>query len=417
LGSGPLVFAAKINVNTALSTTVDRFQILAGLISTATAINQTNGVYFLYDEGGNSTGGAASPNWQVVTVNNGTRTFFATSVAVTLNTWFNLRVEVDGLGSSATFYINNTLVRTTTTTIPTSTARLFGYGAYIQKSTGTTARTFMVDWIYRRKSSALDRGIPGLGLGISHVDSPSPAIAINSSSTIPCASKVVTISATGGATLGSNQIAPGVQGQTITLVLAAGSQQVNIDDASVISHGGDRVRLSMFSPEQYISYIYIGTKWLLLSHSAKRFPNYVRKNTLGGGTTGIVVATAYTFVDVPFSNPQDDFYGQATSTTVTTIRAAGMHHVVASVTLVTTSLATPTRFVLSLFVNGTEVVKISDQVFSAATNGSTGQLNGETYYDLNAGDTVAIRLTSSVAATYQLYNGADIHNFYIKYSN
>lgn len=417
LGSGKLVFAAKVNVNTALSTSTERFQVLAGLLTSVSAANQTNGAYFLYDEGGTSTGSTASPNWQLVTANNGVRTFLNSGIAVTLNAWFNLRVEIDDLGSSAQFYINNSLVGTITTNIPTSTARLFGYGVYLQKSVGVTARTFLVDWTYRAKSSALDRGVPGLGLGISQVDTPSPAIAINSSSTIPCNSKIVTLSAAAGTTLSANQIAAGLQGQTITLVLAAGSQQVNIDDAGVISNGADRVRLQLNAVGQYISYIYLGSTWTLLSHGAKRFPNYVRKNTLGAGTTGITIPTAFTFVAVGFSNPQDDFYGQATSATVNTIRAAGMHHFVASVTLVTTSLATPTRFILSLFVNGVEVVKICDRVFSAATDGATGQLNGEAYYDVNSGQTVEIRLTSSVAASYQLYNGADIHNFYMKYAN
>ena len=114
-----------------------------------TAANQSDGVYFLYDEGAVSTGSTAAAYWQTVTCNNSTRTFNTglTQTTVTAATWVKLRIEVNAAASSVGFYIDDVLVSTHTTNIPTGAGRDTGYGSLLIKSVGTTARTVDCDYM------------------------------------------------------------------------------------------------------------------------------------------------------------------------------------------------------------------------------------------------------------------------------
>jgi hypothetical protein len=143
-GGGEWFYQIRNNITT-LSTSTERFQELYGFFDTYTAANQTDGAYFLYDEGGVSTGSAASPNWQLVTASNGSRTFTTTSTAVTAGSYTKLRIEVNAAGTSVTFYINGNPVGTHTTNIPVGSGRELGFGWGKIKSVGTTARTTDID--------------------------------------------------------------------------------------------------------------------------------------------------------------------------------------------------------------------------------------------------------------------------------
>lgn len=140
-------FEALTRVNTNSDGT-NTFQYLVGFWDTIASVNQVDGAYFLYDAQGVSTGSAASGNWQIVTSSNSVRTFTTTSVAIDNTNLQKLRIDVNASGTSVEFYINDVLVGTHTTNIPTGTARSFGMGAYLQKSAGTTARTADVDYMY-----------------------------------------------------------------------------------------------------------------------------------------------------------------------------------------------------------------------------------------------------------------------------
>lgn len=126
----------------------ETFQVLAGFFDTFASINQVDGSYFLYDSQGVSTGSAASGNWQIVTVSNSVRTFTTTTVTIDNVNLQKLRIDVNATGTSVDFYIDNALVGTHITNIPTTASRLFGNGLYLQKSAGTTARTAEVDYLY-----------------------------------------------------------------------------------------------------------------------------------------------------------------------------------------------------------------------------------------------------------------------------
>jgi len=147
LGSGTVVYEAGVNITT-LSTSAERYQLVIGLRDSLTAANQVDGAYILYDEGGVSTGSAASANWQCVTASNSTRTFTTSATAVTAAAWHTIRIEVDAAGTSVGFFVDGTSICTAhTTNIPTGTARALGAGTMFLKSVGTTARTLDLDYI------------------------------------------------------------------------------------------------------------------------------------------------------------------------------------------------------------------------------------------------------------------------------
>lgn len=124
------------------------FQVLSGFIDSQTT-NQTNGAYFLYDAQGVSTGSTASGNWQCVTVNAGVRTFTTTTVTIDNTNFQKLRIDVNSAGTEVKFYIAGVLVATHTTNVPIAN---MGSGNYIQKSAGTTSRTFQLDFVrYKTK--------------------------------------------------------------------------------------------------------------------------------------------------------------------------------------------------------------------------------------------------------------------------
>ena len=141
-GSSIQRFESYIKIPTNSSGT-ETFQFLSGYIDSQTA-NQTNGAYFLYDAQGVSTGSAASGNWKCVTAKAGVRTFTTTGVAIDNSNFQKLRIDVNSAGTEVKFYISDVLVATHTTNIPTAN---MGTANYIQKSAGTTARTFQIDYV------------------------------------------------------------------------------------------------------------------------------------------------------------------------------------------------------------------------------------------------------------------------------
>jgi len=146
LGGGAWLYETAVSVTT-LSTSTERYQLAIGFIDTLSAANQVDAVYFLYDEGGVSTGSTASANWQLVSSNNSTRTFTTTSTAVAAGTFVRLGIMVNAAGTSVDYFINGTNVGTISTNIPTASGRELGFGSLIIKSVGTTARTVDYDYV------------------------------------------------------------------------------------------------------------------------------------------------------------------------------------------------------------------------------------------------------------------------------
>lgn len=139
LGGGTWTYETMLQVPT-LSNGTDRFQTLAGFFDNNTGVNQVDGIYFLYDEGGVSTGSTASANLQIVTSSNSVRTFTNTSTAVTANQWYRLTIVVNAAASSVSYFIDGASAGTITTNIPSGTVRQLGWGFLQNKSLGTTSR-------------------------------------------------------------------------------------------------------------------------------------------------------------------------------------------------------------------------------------------------------------------------------------
>lgn len=149
IGGGNWLFESYIEVET-LSDITNRFRFISGFGNSTTNNNDTNGVFFTYDEGGTANGTTASANWQCITSTNSVRTLTTTSVPVTTN-WVKLRIVINAAGTSASFYINGTLVAFHTTNIPVwvsfSNPRPLCVKQSIVKTIGITNRNVWCDYL------------------------------------------------------------------------------------------------------------------------------------------------------------------------------------------------------------------------------------------------------------------------------
>jgi hypothetical protein len=127
-----------------LSDVTNRYNVIFGLSQGANS-TIANGCAFIYDEGGVGTGTTASPNWQIITANGSVRTNFVTSVTVATSTWYSFRIESNSTFTEIKYYINDTLVLTETTNIPTGITTQPVVS--ITKTAGTTNRAIAVDYL------------------------------------------------------------------------------------------------------------------------------------------------------------------------------------------------------------------------------------------------------------------------------
>jgi hypothetical protein len=147
LGGGIMTFTTSVLFNT-LSTPTERYRVTIGYGDQATSAAEVNGIFFTYDEGGTANGTTASPNWQCVTTKGSVRTLTTTSVAINNSAWCKLSIEINAAGTSVVFYINNILVATHTTNIPSGAAELITPRVNISKTIGTISRFFHMDYLY-----------------------------------------------------------------------------------------------------------------------------------------------------------------------------------------------------------------------------------------------------------------------------
>ena len=147
IGSGTISLETYLTVET-LSTVTERFMTYFGYAGgSSNYLNIPSGIFFSYDEGGVVfSGGITTPNWKCYTrVASGAVTVTTTSTVVNANQWYKLRIDINAAGTSVTFFINDVLVATHTTNIPSSTTVIAPI-SIIHKSAGTTARTMLTDY-------------------------------------------------------------------------------------------------------------------------------------------------------------------------------------------------------------------------------------------------------------------------------
>lgn len=120
-----------------LPTVAEAFILPIGFMDNFTETSIADGAYFRYSQ--------AAATVFAVTKNNSLTTAVDTGFTVLANTWVRLKIEVTS--ASALFYINDSLVATITTNIPTAVGRETAFGCSLLKTAGTTARIAVVDYI------------------------------------------------------------------------------------------------------------------------------------------------------------------------------------------------------------------------------------------------------------------------------
>ena len=142
IGNGEITFENLVMIPT-LSNATERFIVFSGLTQPANFVSPQNCVFFYYDEGGVLP--TSQINWKCYTSNVGSRTLTTSSIQVIAGQWYKLKAIVNASATSASFYIDGTLVATHTTNLP-STSLGYALNSTIQKTTGLTPRTLQLDY-------------------------------------------------------------------------------------------------------------------------------------------------------------------------------------------------------------------------------------------------------------------------------
>lgn len=122
-----------------LSTVTDTFTARLGFIDSSGAGECVDALMFRYSDAG------STPNWFAVARNNNVETSVNTGVAATTN-FSRFNIKLNEAGTSATFFIDDILVATITTNIPSGAGRWVGVGMKIEKSAGTSVRDIQSDY-------------------------------------------------------------------------------------------------------------------------------------------------------------------------------------------------------------------------------------------------------------------------------
>ena len=137
LGSFALSWEMRVRVGT-LSDATNTYTVRAGIMDGILAGAPVNGVLFSYTHGTNS------GRWRATSISASTATNLDSTVTVAANTWYVLRAEIDSAGTSMNIYIDNVLIGSIASNIPTAALR---YVFKLEKTVGTTARTADLDYI------------------------------------------------------------------------------------------------------------------------------------------------------------------------------------------------------------------------------------------------------------------------------
>lgn len=147
LGGKPVVFETRIRIET-LSTAAQTFIYWIGLTDSTfgtSATDPNNGVFIKYTDNGSGTGN--NGKWEGVTRSAASPTAVASSSSVVANQWYKMRVSINAAGTQVDFYVDETLIGSSTTTIPTAYLHPV---LKLRKTNGTTNRTASADWFILR---------------------------------------------------------------------------------------------------------------------------------------------------------------------------------------------------------------------------------------------------------------------------
>jgi hypothetical protein len=142
LGQGTTECTAFIKL-TQLSATAQAFVYRFGFLDNLDG-TVADGVFFEYTDASPST----TPNWMAHSYANSVGVAATdTGVAASAVNWVKLKIVVNAAATSASYYINDSLVATRTAAIPSGTSQITGFYAVIRKTNGTSAVTASVDYM------------------------------------------------------------------------------------------------------------------------------------------------------------------------------------------------------------------------------------------------------------------------------
>lgn len=137
-GVGQIDFYYKVKFPT-LADGTESYQCQWGMGDNAGSGDQTDGIYFQYD---NTSGFLV-----IKSSNNSTRTTTTTSFTMDTN-WNIYRISSNAAGTSVDFYVNGTNYGTIATNLPATGARSCGPLVKMEKTAGTTSRLLDIDYFY-----------------------------------------------------------------------------------------------------------------------------------------------------------------------------------------------------------------------------------------------------------------------------
>ena len=142
-GAGTSILEANFFLETQPSAT-ENSKIWVGTGDVLTEAEMVDGVYLRIDRAVSTT------NWVLGTSNNSVRTNVVTGTAFTAG-WHTVRIEVNYLGTAVFYYLDELLLGSVTTNIPTGTGRVFGPLFKIANASATlTASRLWVDYCHVR---------------------------------------------------------------------------------------------------------------------------------------------------------------------------------------------------------------------------------------------------------------------------
>lgn len=113
-GGQTIEWRIRLNQLAGITNAAPNFDCKAGTQDNDLIGDPANGIYFQYQ------GGVNSGRWTCVTANASTRTTINSTVAPVANTWQRLKYIVNQAGTSVAFYIDDVLIGTTSTNIPSN---------------------------------------------------------------------------------------------------------------------------------------------------------------------------------------------------------------------------------------------------------------------------------------------------------
>jgi hypothetical protein len=136
LGNKAFSWEARVRIS-ASSTNAQNFTTRIGFMDGVATGAPVNGVFFSYNHGTNS------GNWVATSTSASTSSNVNSTVAMTANQWYILRAVVNAAGTSISFYIDDALIGSVATNIPTVAMRpVFKH----EKTNGTQARLAYCDY-------------------------------------------------------------------------------------------------------------------------------------------------------------------------------------------------------------------------------------------------------------------------------